>query len=74
MDGVLHWSCEIRCFAWRIDLFQIKKSVQHWLMYEYIGYIVCILYIYIYVLYEVLSQRAPHTNQQKKPLIKVKED
>jgi len=43
-------------------------------MYEYIGYIVCILYIYIYVLYEVLSQRAPHTNQQKKPSIKVKED
>ena len=43
-------------------------------MYEYIGYIICILYIYLYVLYEVLSQRAPNTNQQKKILVKVKED
>lgn len=44
-------------------------------MYEYIGYIVCILYIYLYILYEVLSQRAPPTSvQPKKPLVKAKED
>jgi len=44
-------------------------------MYEYIGYIICILYIYLYILYEVLTQRAPPTSTpQKKPEIKLKAD
>jgi hypothetical protein len=43
-------------------------------MYEYMGYIICILYIYLYILYEVLSQRAPNTNEQQKTLAKVKQD
>lgn len=44
-------------------------------MYEYIGYIICILYIYLYILYEVLSQRAPvNSNTEKKSAVKAKQD